>query len=54
MTCTAPECPHEATKRVTGRDYDGTDFVEHVCDAHADYLVEHDGDDTPVRVEDLP
>lgn len=54
MTCTAWECPHEATKRVTGRDYDDSPFVEVVCGYHADYLAEHDGDETPVTVEDLP
>lgn len=51
--CTAPGCPFTATTLVTGRDYDGTGFTESCCDAHADYLSEHDGDDTPVNVAPL-
>ena len=54
MKCTAPECPFDATKKVDGTDYDGTPFVERVCQEHADYLSEHDGEEFPVNAEELP
>lgn len=39
-TCTAPLCPKPAIWVARGIDFDGTKFIEYVCDGCGSYLLE--------------